>query len=131
MFCKKNLKPKKLIEKKKPTDWNQCFFFHICDVKILPPKLQNWLKLHYKNIFLQNFLEFLIKKKSENLYNKNTDWNLWTKNFNFRIFFCEIWGLWWLFFSQKNKILCMSCSGFFCGQVRKTYPQKIKWWLKI
>ncbi len=25
----------------------------------------------------------------------------------------------------------MSCSGFFCGQVRKTYPQKIKRWLKI
>ncbi len=70
IFCKKFWNQKNELKKK--THWLEPVFLFFIFVMskfywILPPKLQNWLKLHSKNIFLQNFLEFLVKEKSENL----------------------------------------------------------------
>jgi hypothetical protein len=82
---------------KKTTDCNQRFFFHTRDVKILPnfaPKIAKLVEITLQKRISPKFPRFAKKT--------NTDWNLTSKNFNFRIFFCEIWGLWWLFFPQKK-----------------------------
>ncbi len=125
-ILRKNWNLKNELEKK-TTDCNQCFFFHTRDVKILPnfaPKIAKLVEITLQKRISPKFPRFAKKT--------NTDWNLLSKNFKFRIFF--LWNLGTLvaFFSTKKikSYVWVSCSGFFCGQVRKTYPQKIKWWFE-
>jgi hypothetical protein len=70
--------------------------------------------------------QIFLLKKNRKFAKKKTMIGTYCLKISISEFFSgEIWGLWWLFrVHKKNKILCMSCSGFLGGQVRKTYPQK-------
>jgi len=70
---------------------------------ILPQKLQNWSKLHQKNIFPPKFPRFSCKKKNRKFAKKNTMIGTYCLKISISEFFSgEIWGLGWLFRVHKK-----------------------------